>query len=234
MPTRTLACILAALTVLTLLAGCGTSAVQPTNTVVPPTTTALPPTVTLVPPTAIPVRPTATYTPLPPTPTHTPTGTATPVPLPLISTSIGDLKIKKIEISDRYPPGCSPDPYWCHQAQEGRRLLIIWLQSIGSEPLEDNKALANEIFPDSSSASSAAIGVDSSGNLVTFYHIQEDSEASEGNNHGVHISSSAGFVTGPFAGGVDARKPFLAFQVPFSARDFTLMWPDNPPIELGQ
>jgi hypothetical protein len=56
---RFLSSLIAALSILALLAGCGAAAVPPTATAIPPTATALPPTATPVPPTATPLPPTA-------------------------------------------------------------------------------------------------------------------------------------------------------------------------------
>lgn len=56
-------------------------------------------------------------------------------PLATIKTSLGDLKIVKVELSDRFPPGCSnPPKLGCEGVQKGYQILLVWLESASGNP----------------------------------------------------------------------------------------------------
>jgi len=165
-----------------------------------------------------------------PAPTNSPTAIPTVPPVTELKTTVGVLEIKQVEFADRYPPNCTPDPYYCHQAVNGRRMLIIWLDSQDEQPVTDFASLAEEIIP-STPTVQVLIGTSGSG-LSTIYHLEEEIYSLDGQTSGVHIISDNSFTTGPFMGGADSRQLFVAFQVSTAANNFTLIWPGNPPIEL--
>ena len=51
---------------------------------------------------------------------------------------------------------------------------------------------------------------------------------------GVPVKAEDGSQTDSFSAGLTNGKLFVAFTPPVSARNFTLPWPDNSPIELGK
>lgn len=73
---------------------------------------------------------------VPPPPTPVAGATAT------IATSVGNLVIEEVEITDRFPPGCDPATFYCDRPIEGYQILIVWLaRQDGGDPGEIGGAL---------------------------------------------------------------------------------------------
>lgn len=82
----------------------------------------------------------ATATPRPPTITPTPTDippTATSTPGPELDLMAGNLKLRKAEIVDVWPPSCSSAPSTCLQTAYCCQILALWV-----EPVDPNQAEA--------------------------------------------------------------------------------------------
>lgn len=45
-----------------------------------------------------------------------------------IKTPAGTLSVNKVQLTDRFPPGCDPKSPMCQQVQEGYQALIVWLE----------------------------------------------------------------------------------------------------------
>ncbi len=123
--------IFAAFAILTIvITGCASVlASTPTSTPAPiatstPTTTSLP-------------TPTST-----PVPTDTPT--TTPTPAITIETSEGRLAVTKVEVVDRFPPGCDPNGFGCSRAASGYIILIVWLEKVDETVSVDSVALISK------------------------------------------------------------------------------------------
>jgi hypothetical protein len=68
---------------------------------------------------------------------HGPAEAAAPLPQPpaaqstQIATPRGTFAIKKVEGTDRFPPGCdTTQVYLCNQAQNGYQVLVVWLRFV--------------------------------------------------------------------------------------------------------
>jgi len=53
---------------------------------------------------------------------------SSPAPTASIKTAEGDLVIKDIQLTDRFPPGCTSDIPGCSLAEPGHQVLLIWLE----------------------------------------------------------------------------------------------------------
>jgi hypothetical protein len=121
-----------------------------------------------------------------------------------IETSQGTIIVQEVQLTDRFPPDCTDESATCDQAQEGYRHLIVWMGW--------------------SDAAGPGISVDALGKLTTF--TAESGEA--------YVTSGGGSQIELGANGMEAGRLFLLFRVPNDARDFTLYWPNNPPVDLGK
>lgn len=63
--------------------------------------------------------------------------TPTPASMGEVVTPTGRFEIVQVEISDRFPPGCTPATPGCQQAASGYKVLVIWLNPKDSlDPME--------------------------------------------------------------------------------------------------
>ncbi|MCG8351752.1 MAG: hypothetical protein MI924_28630 [Chloroflexales bacterium] len=77
---------------------------------------------------------------------HGPAAPPPPQPIPAstarIVTSVGTLVIDEVQMADRFPLGCDPNPFYCDLPQEGYQMLVIWLaRQDGGDPGEIGGAL---------------------------------------------------------------------------------------------
>lgn len=57
-----------------------------------------------------------------------------------VATPIGDLVITKVDIGNRFPPGCGDPGPLCHAVESGFKVLTVWLEGEG-EPSEASEYL---------------------------------------------------------------------------------------------
>lgn len=120
-----------------------------------------------------------------------------------IKTSTGNLVITKVARVDSFPPGCTSSSPSCYEASAGRRILVVRIEG------KDKGNI---------SAQSEAIGDE-------VYLIAEN-----GAKLPVSVKQTEFEVV---EGSVSVTTIVLLFAVQDSERNFKLMWPDNPPIELN-
>ena len=127
---------------------------------------------------------------------------------PIIATPEGDLRIVKIQFSDRWLPGCSPVGPVCRLPRNGYQLLGVWIERVGWKTDDPREAYDY----------AATLGKDA-------YVISEDGSRGERFAGSFQMAGLREPVSPELA---------IAFTVPVDARGFTLFWPDNPPIELTE
>ena len=120
-----------------------------------------------------------------------------------IATKAGELSIRQVQESDRFPPGCAtPRTVGCDQVMPGYKIVVIWLQASDSTK-ED--AIMRSMW-------------------TSFKDIQivaDDGSKTKAYKGGQTFWDAAG------------EGLFIAFTPPASSRVRSLAWPGNPLIEIN-
>ena len=122
---------------------------------------------------------------------------------PEIKTPTGNLVITKVARMDSFPAGCSNSSPSCYKASAGRRILVVRIEG-------KDKGNINAPFE---TIGNEVFLVAENGAKIPVSVKQEEIEVVEGS--------------------VSVTTIVLLFGVEDSERNFKLMWPDNPPIELN-
>jgi hypothetical protein len=121
-----------------------------------------------------------------------------------LETAGGTMVVTQVQLADRFPPDCKEDSTSCDKAQEGQRYLIVWMGW--------------------SDVKGPGLSADEMGKLSTFVGESGDAYVTAGDGSRIELGGN----------GMQLGRPFILFRVPKAARDFTLYWPDNPPVDLGK
>ncbi len=124
---------------------------------------------------------------------------------PSIQTAAGTLVVTDVQISDKFPPDCSSTPD-CLEARDGYQIVIVWLEKPGGGSVGD---ISDKLF----------------GEAVNYLG-EKDSQA--------YLTSGGGDRCGFASIRIFEDKFGLAFGSPQGVHGFTLTWPGNDPLQIGE
>jgi hypothetical protein len=124
---------------------------------------------------------------------------------PQLQTAAGMMVISKVELGERFPPSCSPGPT-CLTPKSGYQILALYLQRKDGGNIDD---VSREFF----------------GEAIPLLEGPKDPGTG-------YVTLSDGTKSQLAVLQIVGSRLVLVFSVSANARDFTLTWPNNPPIAL--